>query len=1436
MKTTIHWAVACAVFISACSDQPFTVDVPFRITSVTPSPGGQNIARRAEIVVTFSEDIDPDSVTNDASFKVEIVDGNEAAPVAGNYAYGQKGAAPYAASFKPKQPMPWGATVRLTLTTDVKRARDKAPLPTPISFEFQLETAPGLAVTAVTAVPADSPDAKIAVTFSEPVKCASLKNILITETYDSSLRAVRGSNRSVSGEWECDDRNPTDAFNCQAGECTYEFTAAHASGSTRAFDWSSRVTVTFNDADAPGTVESVRGVALSQLPSGDIFTVRMPDPPAFSVVGSSPASGAVGVAQGTTLQFTFTAPPLCVGGTLPGATVLAADATVSTTGASSVPGNWTCASEPTTEGNWTATFTPNSEFSRGATITTELAGGRWSPGLKIVASTAATSVSGSLKESVSVSFTIVEPGQLAVESTSPVKNEFAVAVNAPIKVVFTEDIKCETVKVCANETDTACSIKITELLDGGASQMVSADASCESRTALIQPLGLSSSSLVSVELTDYLKSTNEGSLVPYTFSYRLVDPPPFRFVGADPGSGAKGVEPKPTLTFAFSHPPVCESNKLTGATVTAGSNNENVAGTWDCSENCESSTGCAVTFKPTAAFPLGTKVKTVLQAGLVQTEGATSKGGKLPETVTVFFHVVDPQPLLLASSVPAKGATGVSRGDSSITLQFSRDIECADFDSAGAGLASLTLTEKKAGATTGNAVSWSKTSCGGSQLVIKPTSTFALSSDISLALAANGVRATDGGRLENAATVSWTVEHPEPLIQVSASAPSGYDPATPLSVQFSRTLDCDNSFNGTTKTAEKAKRKTNGTLNSFTTLDGNWSCEGSTVTFKPTGALGPSEQIRLSIGSSTFASSLKTADATTVSGYLKQAAVNEFRVRDPEPLKVVSTKATTSGETTTVAFEFDRKVECPAPQLTISDGIAGISDCDDNIVTLASSQFINGKRYTATANKITRALDATTVGTTSYGTLGEDVKFEFEASAPLKILATSPEKDASRVSNSAARLDLFFNQEIDETKFRPCASQAAADCNIEVKKKNFPVFIGLSVQPSTANPNMVSFSLASMEPNTLYQVTIKPSATGPVSKDGKARLTAPYTFDFTSAARADVADYYPEHNTSNVSINTDICITFTDDVKPNISTGQFVITPSVQFAPVPLTVSGANGLASNKVCLNLVNQTSGLPLNYEEPYQVSIQDSIEFETLAKLESNKTIKFTTEPAPDVEITATYANSVVTDPQELAAPVPFNAKLSVRFVPSINRNTVNTATVKITKNAGETDVPVSMHVTDDTVTLTSPTGELLLEPSTQYRLEIMGGMRGVLLQGDKAMGSTKTFTFTTSDATTFDDDDPDGELPENEPIVFSATRALHAPSITSESAFGQCHGVVYEASFVTDSDGKKLRFTPTTTPVVPPGAPYPCAFSIESNVLDELGNPVEEATFTRTPVSD
>lgn len=146
--------VALSFFAAAgCNNQAFTVDVPLRVVSIEPGGATVHVARSVVIEASFSEDLDPASVTGGEAFTLEALASGEAESgeaVVGTVTYDAQS---FVASFTPESPLAYSGLYRVTLTTDIQRKRDKGPLPIEVTTTFQVMDPPPLLL--VSASPGD---------------------------------------------------------------------------------------------------------------------------------------------------------------------------------------------------------------------------------------------------------------------------------------------------------------------------------------------------------------------------------------------------------------------------------------------------------------------------------------------------------------------------------------------------------------------------------------------------------------------------------------------------------------------------------------------------------------------------------------------------------------------------------------------------------------------------------------------------------------------------------------------------------------------------------------------------------------------------------------------------------------------------------------------------------------------------------------------------------------------------------------------------------------------------------------------------------------------------------------------------------------------------------------------------------------------------------
>ncbi|HEY3448472.1 MAG TPA: Ig-like domain-containing protein [Myxococcales bacterium] len=472
-RIVVSSLIVAAAALAACTDQPFTVDVGLRVVSVSPSGAAVGVGRRQPVVVTFSEALDPGTVTAD-SVSLATEDG---AAVTGALTYDGV----YAVTLQPDKPLAYSAHYRITLTTDLKRKRDASPLSVKVTSLFKTEDPPPLRL--IASIPSGGSVSfdragTIRLVFSEPVRCSTLeKGALLTQAFDPHPRTEK-ADEPVAGTWDC--REPSadspDALegpaNCPAADpslCTVTFKPTDPAF---AFEWSSRVTIALaGGKDDPAAIQSFRATADGGWLEAPLdLTFRVQDPPALALTSVVPAAGATGVDRATSITLNFSEPVRCQ--TLLDAAVVAVSDTLDPhpriAGASGpLSGAWkvggaaiaTAADCPTAadyackpgaaDDPCVAVFTPSAPLEWSTQIELKLAGGLYEPGKapaaeRLLSSTRVTSYGGTLVTSAAWSFRIVDPPALALTAVSPAAGATGVPRAPSIALTFSEPVRCQT--------------------------------------------------------------------------------------------------------------------------------------------------------------------------------------------------------------------------------------------------------------------------------------------------------------------------------------------------------------------------------------------------------------------------------------------------------------------------------------------------------------------------------------------------------------------------------------------------------------------------------------------------------------------------------------------------------------------------------------------------------------------------------------------------------------------------------------------------------------------------------------------------------------------------------------------------------------------------------------------------------------------------------
>ena len=120
--------------VAACTNQPFTVDVPLRVVATSPSGGSTGAVRKiadgtpAPITATFSEDLDAATVTAKTVTLSKVgADGTLTAIETADPKYASDAGA-FTVTVTPKARLEYSAQYRLQLATGIRATETRQPL------------------------------------------------------------------------------------------------------------------------------------------------------------------------------------------------------------------------------------------------------------------------------------------------------------------------------------------------------------------------------------------------------------------------------------------------------------------------------------------------------------------------------------------------------------------------------------------------------------------------------------------------------------------------------------------------------------------------------------------------------------------------------------------------------------------------------------------------------------------------------------------------------------------------------------------------------------------------------------------------------------------------------------------------------------------------------------------------------------------------------------------------------------------------------------------------------------------------------------------------------------------------------------------------------------------------------------------------------------
>ena len=381
-----------------------TVDItPPHVNATSPVDGATGVSRAGTSTVTFSEPMDPATITT-STFNIRVTSSGQI--LAGTVTYN---ATTRVAEFVPSSPLPNATQLTVTVTTGVKDLAGNA-MATAFTARWTTRDEDGPTVTA--SLPAQgaqgvSANTAITVTFSEAVQTSTINTTNLT------LKATSGG-ANIPGVIVFNGTNTA----------TFTPSAPLTSGTNYTF-----------------TVTGVKDIAGNNMPAPFVLTFTVGDVTAPTVVSTVPADLASGVSTTAPITVTFSEP-------MDQATITSATFFVRpTAGGANVAGVITY-----NTANNTATFTPTASLAGGtaytATVTT---------GVKDLAGNA-------LAATKTWTFATADATPPTVTAISPANLATNVATNAAIQVTFSEAMDASTI-IPANftlkNTGTSANVTVT---------------------------------------------------------------------------------------------------------------------------------------------------------------------------------------------------------------------------------------------------------------------------------------------------------------------------------------------------------------------------------------------------------------------------------------------------------------------------------------------------------------------------------------------------------------------------------------------------------------------------------------------------------------------------------------------------------------------------------------------------------------------------------------------------------------------------------------------------------------------------------------------------------------------------------------------------------------------------------------------------------------
>jgi ketosteroid isomerase-like protein len=1243
----------------------FTAAVPSTVVSTVPTNGATSVAVNAAVSATFSEIMDPATLTA-ATFTLT---GPGATPVSGTVSY-----AGTTATFTPTAVLATGTLYMATITTGAKTLAGTALA---VNFVWTYTTVG--APTVVSTIPVNSTtgvavNTAISATFSKAMNPATINASTFTVTGPGSA-PVSGS---VTYAGNTGTFTPTAvlanstvltatittgaqdlAGHALLANFAWSFTTAAApavvstipAGGATTVAVNTTISATFSEAMNPATISAATviltgpgatpvsgsvtytGITATFTPTAVLATSTsytatittgakdsagaplaanvvwtFTTAPAATVISTVPVNGATAVAVNTVVSALFNE-------SMNPATINAATFTLTGPGATPVAGIVAYAGT-------TATFTPSVILSTSslytATITT---GARSAAGTALAANFV---------------WTFTTAAAASVVSTVPANGTVAVLANTVVSATFSETMNPVTINAA------------TFTLAGPGTTPVAGNVTYTGTTATFTPTAaLAAGTLYTATITTGARDPGGvGLAANYVWTFATAPSP--SIVSSIPLNGAPAVAVNTAISATFNgamNPTTINAATftLTGPGATPVSGIATYAGT-------------TATFTPTAVLTASTLYTATI------TTGAKNPAGVALVANYVWTFTTAPQATVV-STIPANGATAVAV-NTTISATFSEAMNPATINAA-------TFTLTGPGATSVAGV----VTYAGTIATFTPSAHLA-SGTLFTATITTGAKDPTGAAL--AANFAWTFTTAVPPTVVSTIPANG---ATAVAVNAQISATFSRAMDPTTITSATFTLTGPGT----TPVAGTVSYAGTTAVFSPAAVLTTTTLYTATI---TIGAKDPTGAALAANFVWTFTTVAPPTVTSTIPVN----SATTVAVNTVVSGTFSRAMNpgtINATTFTLTGPgatpVAGTISYSGSTATFRPSALLaTGTLYTATIT--TGAKDP------AGAALAANFAWTFTTAVPPTVVSTIPANGASAVAVNTA-ISAAFSEAMD-----PATITSATFTLTGPGATPVPGTVTYAGTTATFTP------VAILTTSTFYIATVTTGAKDPTG----AALAANFVWTFTTAAPPTIVSTIPADGDTGVAVNTAISATFSEAMDPATINATTFALVGPGATSVGGTVSYSGGTATFAPSTNLATGvlfTATITTGAKDPSGVG------------LSANYVWTFTTASNPKISFTT---------PASGATNVPVNQKIAATFDTPMNSSTITatgTFTLEVTSGGAAVPGAVTYDAASNTAILV-PTSALAAR--TQYTATVTSAAQSV---PGTAIAANYVWSFTT-----------------------------------------------------------------------------------------------------------